>query len=752
MKKILKRVFIALIFVVIIAVFSAIGYCVSVANSVELDESVMTYKRLNLKIYDKNGDEIELCGFKENLSYEEIPINLINAFVCIDDKKYFSHNGIDVERIAKALVKNLISGSNKEGASTITQQFIKNTHLTIDKTLDRKVKEIKLALELEKKYTKEEIITAYFNILYFGNSIYGVQSASRTFFGKDCKDLTLSECATLAGIVKNPAGYSPLKNIENSKSRRNLVLSKMQENGYISMEEYLNAKNQEIVLQKSSNKIGLSYLNCLLEECSSLLKITEKELAYSDYKIYTEYDVQLQNYIEKTLQNENNLAKRISKEKSDSYALVTDNESGLINAYYNSLNVNINEFRRQPGSTIKPFVSYMPAISKGMIHPATPILDEPKSFGGYSPSNYGNKYFGWTTVRQAVSKSINSVAVELMNDYGVLESIEYAKKYGLTFDKNDYNLATALGGMTYGVSPIEITGAYMTLARSGNNVEPSFVKRIEDKNLKVIYQKDSEGKKVESDENVYLMTSMLEDCAKSGTASRMNIKNYNVASKTGTVGLKNGCNNDIWNLSYTSKNTVCVWMGNTKSEKNDVLTKDSLASVYPTEIAKRIFEFLYKEATPPNFKVPDNIVNMPYSKEHFENDHVLMSPSEYALPGEVYYDLFNKSVLLPSIDYAVGFEDPLRLDVEISNNGVCMEFDAMKNVKYSIQRASLFEDWNEIYNVNGNGDTQRFVDKEITYGSDYIYKIEAYVINYKNEIKFLGQSEEKYIAMPFELW
>ncbi len=752
MKKIFKSVFIALILVVLIAVLGAIGYCVSVANSVELDESVMIHKRLNLKIYDKNGDEIELCGFRENISYDEIPINLINAFVCIEDKKYFSHNGIDVERIAKALVKNIISGSSKEGASTITQQFIKNTHLSIDKTMERKIKEIKLALELEKKYTKEEIITAYFNILYFGNSIYGVQSASRSFFGKDCKDLTLSECATLAGIVKNPAGYSPLKNIENSKSRRNLVLSKMQENGYISMDEYLNATNQDIVLQKSSNKIGMSYLNCLLEECSSLLNITEKELAYSDYKIYTEYDVQLQNYIEKTLQNEKNLAKRVSGEKSDSYALVADNDSGLINAYYNSLNVDIKEFKRQPGSTIKPFVSYMPAISKGIIHPASPIFDEPKNFGGYAPSNYGNKYVGWTTVRQAVSKSINSVAVELMNDFGVWESIEYAKKYGLTFDKNDYNLATSLGGMTYGVSPIEITSAYMTLARKGNYMDSSFVKKIEDKNSNVIYQKDIMGKKVESDENVYLMTDMLEDCARSGTASRMNIKDYNVASKTGTVGLKNGCNNDIWNLSYTSKNTVCVWMGNAKSGENDVLEKESLASVYPTEIAKKIFEFLYKETTPPNFIVPDNIITMPYSKEYFENEHVLMSPSEYTLSSEVYYDLFNKSVLLPSVDQDVVFETPLRFDVEISDNGVCMEFDAVKNVKYSIQRASLFEDWNEIYSINGNDRVERFVDKEITYGSDYIYKIEAYVINYKNEIKFLGQSEDKYIATPFELW
>lgn len=753
MKKALKRVLKVGIILFVLGVLSFVLYCCAIASTVKLNENVMHQPKITLEIYDKNNEKINLCGYKDNLTFENIPKALIDAFVCIEDRKFFEHNGVDVDRMAKALVKNIISMSNKEGASTITQQFIKNTHLSIDKTLNRKVKEIKLALELEKKYSKEEIITAYFNVLYFGNSIYGVKNASQTFFGKNCEDLSVSECALLAGIVKNPASYSPIRNLENAKSRRNFVLNKMFEQGYISQDLCENSKNEEILLNKTNKATNNAFMDCVIDECVKILNINEKDLAYSQYKIYTKFDPILQSKVENLLQNESSLAKRVSGKSSDAYCLVTDNNSGLVSAYYNSLNVDINEFRRQPGSVIKPFVSYLPCLSSGIIHPVSPVLDQKKSFGGYSPSNFGDKYIGWTTARNALSKSINTVAVELMNNFGVENAIEYAKKFGLTFNEQDYTLATALGGMTDGVTPIEITSAYMTLANQGAYKRASFVSKIESRDGKVLYDSsDILQSQVENIETVYLLTDMLVDCAKNGTASRLGVKKRNVASKTGTVGLKNGLNNDIWNLSYTNRNTICVWMGNADGG-SDALSKTALASVYPTGVVKEILDELDVNGLVNDFEIPENIVEMPYSKRYFDNEHLLVSPDEFSLSSEVSYDIFNKRVLLPKNDMENLYTDPIKnFDVKFCGDGVKISFDADKDVNYSVYRTGLFEEWCEVCRFDNQGEKCEFIDKKITYGNDYVYKIEAYVINYKNEIKYLGKSEEKFVVLPFDLW
>lgn len=750
--KILKRVFLLILIVFLIVFISFLVYFFSVASSVKLDNSVMKQPKVSLDVYDKFGEKISLTRFKDNLTYDEIPKNLVDAFVCVEDKKFFSHKGVDGERLMKALVKNIISLSNKEGASTITQQFIKNTHLSIDKTLERKIKEIALSVELEKNYSKEEIITAYFNILYFGNSVYGVKNASKIFFNKDVQNLTLSECACLAGVVKNPARYSPVKNIEKSIERRNFVLSEMNKDGYISESEYNDAKKEELKLVKTKNQVGLSYLNCVLEECSKLLGISEKELAYSNYKIYTNYDPNLQTLVENNLTNDSFIPKNISGDKCDTFSLVVDNDTGLACAYYNSTNVCIEDFKRQPGSTIKPFLSYLPNLSAGKIHLASPVLDQKKKYGEYAPSNFGDKYIGWTDIRSAISKSINTVAVELVNDFGVSESIEYAKKFGLTFSKDDYNLSTALGGMTDGVSPIEITSAYMTLANQGLYKNIGFVKKIESKDNKTLYQNNSNEKRVETKENTYLMTDALQECARRGTASRLNVNQYNVASKTGTASMKNKLNNDIWNLSYTTENTICVWMGNASGKASGGLAKNSLASVYPTGIAKNVLNHLYKDHYPRDFDVPNGVVELPYSKYEYDNEHVLISPSEFSVIDEVSYDIFNQNVMLPSVSDVEIKEEFDSLEINYNHDRVNIIFNAKQGVNYSIKRLSLNEEWIEIENFAGNNETVYFEDKKITYESDYVYKIEAYVINYKNEIKYLGTSDEIYLAIPFELW
>lgn len=733
---------------VAVVVFGA--YCVSIASGATLNTDSLTVENATFKIYDKNGKEIRLDGYRSSVEWDKLPKNLINAFVCVEDKNFFSHNGVDALRIMKATVKNLISFNlTAEGASTITQQLIKNTHLSGEKTAERKIKEIKLALDLEKIYTKEQIFQAYLNVLYFGNSIYGVSEASFAFFGKDYTELSLSECAVLAGIVKSPANYSPIRNYDNSKNRRNFILKEMYDDGYISIEEYKTAIDEEIQLTKLE-KIGDAFINAVISEATSMLGITEKELAYGGYKIYTDYDITLQETVENNAKSSDLLPLNNSGEKSDVCVIVANNDSGLVSAYYGFGNV---DFYRQPGSILKPFVSYLPSLSEGKLYPASPVCDEKKSYGNYTPKNYADKYIGWTNARYAISKSINTVAVELVNKFGINKSIEYAQKYGINFVDQDYNLATALGGLTKGITPLQACSAYMTLANGGYYKKVGFIKYIDNKNDENIVNIVNNRVKVERDEVCYLMTDMLYDTVKYGTAGLL-ANDYKIASKTGTVqnAVDSSLNNDLWNLSYTSKNTVCVWLGNASNSPDTAIPNGYTASVYPTRIARNIYSILYKNELPSDIKIPDGIESLPYSTLAYENEHTLILANEFYTNEEVKYDIFDKT-LLPDVsnrEYE-GAVDLSTFEVSLKQGLPHISFLTQENVKYSIMRCSLLEDWENVTDIDGNGTIYEYTDNVLG-GYDYSYKIEAYVVNYAGDKKYLETSNEYLVSVPYDLW
>ena len=441
---------IAILSVVVLVVFG--GYCFVVASQVQLDINNLQATPCTLEIFDKDGKNVHIYNYNTVVEYDKIPTHLVNAFVAIEDKGFFEHNGIDALRILKATIKNLLSlNLTAEGASTITQQLIKNTHLTNKKTIERKIQEIKLALELEKVYTKEQIMQSYLNVIYFGNGIYGVGEASYSLFGKNYTELTLDECAILAGIVKSPAGYSPVKNHDNCLGRRNLILNEMFREGFITEEQLNTAINTPITI-KPIEKIGATFVDAVIDEACEVLGVTENELAYGGYKIYTAYDSLMQKEIENIAKSDQYIPLNNADKRADTCIVLSDNEKGLVTACYSNLkSVNIN---RQPGSTLKPFVSYLPSMSTGELHPASPVKDEKRTYGNYSPKNYADSYVGWTNARYAIAKSLNTVAVDLMNNYGVEKSIEYAKRYGISFDSCDFTLSTALGGMTKGVTPL----------------------------------------------------------------------------------------------------------------------------------------------------------------------------------------------------------------------------------------------------------------------------------------------------------
>ena len=492
-------------------------------NSIEIvDENNNTIKKVN-----SNGQSV--------IQANDLQKHTINAFLAIEDKKFYTHNGFDPTRIASSIIKNLLAMKLKEGASTITQQTIKNVFLSSEKTFSRKITEIRLAREAEKIFTKEEILSAYLNSIYFGNDAYGIENASNRYFNKSATKLNIGESALLAGIINNPSIYNPLKNNEKAEKRKRLVLEEMRKSGFITKfeEEYY------------SNPTPLQYTSIN----DGLIISYSCKFAKTDKINY--YNSKIQNIVE-------NVLKAHSSDDYTTAITVIDVKKGLpISGASDSFAYSY-KTKRSPGSTIKPFICYAPALQKKIISPATPLLDEQTSFDNYSPKNYNNKYYGWTTAKNCLAKSLNIPAVKLLNTVG----IEYAKsvcsKFGFEFSKNDNGLALALGGMEYGANLITISMAYSILAKGGHNII--------------------------SKENAYLLNYMLNETVRSGTA--VNLQNKNVYAKTGTVGNKDG-NTDAYCIAYNDKYVVGVWCGALDGYLPENITGGSKPTIIADEILKR---------------------------------------------------------------------------------------------------------------------------------------------------------------------
>ncbi len=361
MKKFLKAAALTTLFIVTSLFVAATIYFNVVTKDITLELEKLSQKP-SLTVLDNDNGIITEGGY---VAYDEIPSDLINAFVAVEDKRFFKHKGIDVKRMFGAAIANVKNGSVRQGASTITQQLIKNTHLTSEKSIDRKLKEIKLALMLERKLSKEEILERYLNVIYFGNGIYGVKDACRSFFGKELNELTLDECAAIAGVVKSPLNYSPMINAENSKKRRDLILRLMKEENYISENEYNSYIKKELVVADMKNAdISKIYLSNALYEASRILGISEQNLVRSNYKIATYYQKEEQQYLKSSV---NGIVSDLKNfDDNNALCILTDNETAGIKAIYSDKTVNIFTLRRQAGSTIKPLAVYLPALENGI--------------------------------------------------------------------------------------------------------------------------------------------------------------------------------------------------------------------------------------------------------------------------------------------------------------------------------------------------------------------------------------------------
>lgn len=535
----------------------------------------------NCEISDKSGNVIFLAGRNGNPKTElsALKPETANAFIAIEDARFYEHGAVDMRRIVGAAVSDIVSMSAKEGASTITQQLVKNTYLTPEKTLTRKLREVRLARAIEDRYSKDEILELYLNSLYFGNDTYGIESAARRFFGKNASALSLGESATLAAIINNPNKFNPLKNKANTEKRKKLVLERMEKQGYITREQRNEAEKDTALASAAVN--GNLFINYAAYE-SRVKKIT------------TAFDARVQSALE------NAMNELVTVGDYTAAAIVFDANTEEIVAAASNTFANIAGLKRQPGSTIKPLICYAPALESGLISPITPLLDVPTDFGGYYPHNYNDKYYGWISAADSLKKSLNVTAVKLLDMNGIEKSKKVAERFGITFGNNDKGLALALGGMEYGVDLVAMGRAYCKLACG--------------------------GKQAVSKETAYFINSMLCGCAVDGTAKRLS-ELKNIGAKTGTVGDGNG-NTDAYCIAYNPRFVTAVWVGNPHGKLPDGMTGGTL----PTDICKAIMK--RPELKAEAFEKPKTIVNVDVDVTELEKYHRVTPADSFTLPKD----------------------------------------------------------------------------------------------------------------------
>lgn len=589
---------------IITAVFAALFTAFFViTKDAKLDESKLINPAQSITVVDDEGNEIvnaSLSSKNKSVKPEKLHDYTKNAFIASEDRTFYSHNGLNYKRMVKALFKNIAAGSFKEGASTISQQLIKNTHLSQDKTIKRKLNEIKLTKKLEKRYSKDEILEMYLNTIYFGHNCYGLQSAAQFYFDKRAEELNLTESATLVGLLTSPNNFSPFKNPEKSLNRRNTVLKAMLTCSYIDENAYNEAINQPLNAKKpTSGEKNYDYLNAVLDE---LEETNVPVYALSGCIIRTYLNPELQTKIEN------------SDFETDNSVIVTSH--GCVNAYKST----INGAKRQPGSTIKPLAVYGPAIEQKLVSPFTKILDEKINYGGYSPENYDKKYHGYVSVTESLAKSYNVPAVKTLNALTIPAAEKYLVGMGIKLEDDEKNLSLALGGMKYGLDLQSLADGYSVFSSGGFYTRSRFIKEITTKDGKTIYKNKPYKNRVFSEGTCSLMNEMLMETSKTGTAKKLKNLNFDVASKTGTCGTEEG-NTDAYAISYTDEHTVAVWLGD-KDNKKLPITGGGACCGY----VKEVLGFLYSSHSPKNLDVSSgtSIISID-ADEYSDNNKIVLS-------------------------------------------------------------------------------------------------------------------------------
>ncbi len=705
MKKILK-VFIMIFGCLLILLLGLTIYINVITAKVNLNiDKLVSFDR-SISFYDDNGTLLSEQSNGINL----IEINSIlphtqNAFVSIEDKRFYKHNGVDYKGLLRALLNNVKSFSFKEGASTISQQLIKNTHLSNEKTLNRKILELKLSKQLEKKYSKKQILEKYLNTIYFGENCYGIKNASKLYFNKNVNDLTINESAMLAGIIKAPSFYSPYKNYQKCMQRKDVVLKQMFSQGYITKEQFNENYNKNVEIC-DVNSVLHNYISLAKKELNDIISKSPYEA--KSLEIYTYCNIDLQNNLEKKLS--------ISNLDANKSAILIGKD-GQVNAYYSTCG----DIPRQLGSVIKPLVAYAPAIDLDLVHSATKILDEKTDFNGYSPKNFNNLYYGNISVKDSLSVSSNVCAVKLLNYVGLKKASNYLNKLSIPLSKNDNSLAIALGSFENGVKLSEITSAYSVFNDNGNFSKPKFIKKIIDNNGKVIYENKTKKESVFDETTISIMNDMMRNNVQNGTAKKLSFCNKILYAKTGTVGNKHG-NSDAYTISYNNDYILGVWVGNQiYSNLDNAITGGNT----PALISGKIWDDIQlKENNLGEIKLSDKVNEVYIDKISYDESGKIVLADDVASNRYKIKTLIKSNISQLEKSTRFSFPSIEKPKISVNNNSIeirlCLTqyYDALIFKKENNKKYKIYD--------TKYGDKNLFIDNDLLPNKTYTYSVIPY--------------------------
>lgn len=526
------------------------------------------------------------------------------AVISTEDRTFYTNPGFSIKGMARAFVSLLIHHGNiAGGGSTLTQQLAKNAILTQQQTFSRKLEELFFAIEINHVYSKKDILTMYLNNAYFGNGVWGVQDASHKYFGKDASDLTVGEAATLAGMLRNPSYYNPIDHMTNALSRRNVVLGLMVQNKKLSASSCKIAQSESLSLKDNyTQDDGYKYpyfFDAVVDEAISKYGLTEEDVMNKGLKIYTTLNTDYQSAMQDSFDSSANFPASASDgTKVQGASVAVDPKSGAVRAIVGGRGEHVfrgynraTQMKRQPGSSIKPLAVYTPALQNGY-HYDSELSDKLQTFGSnkYEPHNVDNQYSNSIPMYQAIAQSKNVAAVWLLDKIGVAKGVQAMQNFGIKVAKRDRNLALALGGLSTGVSPLQMAKAYSAFANNGNLPNNAyFITKIEDASGNVIAQNSNTGShRIMSQSVAKEMTSMLLGVFTSGTAQSAQPSGYQVAGKTGSTEVSWAYGTkDQWIVGYTPDVVVATWVGFDKTDQNHYMqgiSETGITRLYKAEM------------------------------------------------------------------------------------------------------------------------------------------------------------------------
>ncbi|TCJ05468.1 transglycosylase domain-containing protein [Cytobacillus praedii] len=691
-KGIFKRIFLILIALGIAGMLvGAATFAFMVKDTPKLDEKSLK-DPISSKILDINGEVITEVGLenREYVNYEDIPKLVEDAFLATEDVRFYKHNGMDLIRLGGAVLANVTRGFGSEGASTITQQVVKNSFLNNEKTLSRKAQEAWLAFQLERKYTKQQIFEMYVNKIWMSERSHGVLTASHIYFGKELNELELHEAALLAGMPQSPENYNPFKHPDRAEKRRNIVLSLMNQHGFITKEEMKAAQaipvESSLVKEEDRKRNDSpydSFVDVVIEEVES--KYPDLDISSDGLTIYTTLDTKAQDYVEKMLSS-NDIVQFPNDEFQAGITLL-DTKTGEIRAIGGGRNQEVKrgfnyatDSKRQAGSTFKPIMDYGPAIEYlkwGTYHT---LDDKPTTYSsGQQMNNWDRKHMGKMSLREALARSRNTAALQTLQAVEKEVGLDKAKEFvnNLGIDMDEVYESSAIG--TEEVSSLEMAGAYSAFGNEGFYTEPHSIKKIEMRD-KTTIDATPKSEAVMQDYTAFMITDVLKSVVKDsfGTGKQANVPNLHLAGKTGTTNysskekkdwqIQSGGVPDIWFAGYTTNYTAAIWTGY-PNMKSSIAPKDQKIA---QALFKNLMAYVSKDIETPDFKMPDSVEKVAIEKgsmpaklasDFTPKDQIIY---EYAVKGQAPKEVSDKFEKLDSPVNVNGSYDQLTNEIALT--------------------------------------------------------------------------------------